>query len=249
MAEARDRKFIEEGETRAVGETAGFLVADVFGGDWSARSSVRCSGEHRASLMPSPFALGFSAGGTSSFRPMRSSRSTIAAKWSACGSQAMTYSGSLSAPERLSRVRRILVGYDGLDGGRRALERAIAEAHEPHGRITVLSVAKIPLDLDVPRNFGTLDDLSANERQPLAAPPEVVAQLRDASERLATAGLEPELIWTAGDPGRAIVETAKEIRAQVIVLGEHHHGLLGNLFGADVDAEVQREAGCDVILA
>ena len=72
---------------------------------------------------------------------------------------------------------------------------------------------------------------------------------REASERLATAGLEPELIWTAGDPGRAIVETAKEIRAQVIVLGEHHHGLLGNLFGADVDAEVQREAGCEVILA
>jgi hypothetical protein len=35
----------------------------------------------------------------------------------------------------------------------------------------------------------------------------------------------------------------------VIVLGEHHHGLLGNLFGADVDADVQREAGCHVILA
>jgi hypothetical protein len=38
-------------------------------------------------------------------------------------------------------------------------------------------------------------------------------------------------------------------RRSSIVLGEHHHGLLGNLFGADVDAEVQREAGCDVILA
>jgi len=25
--------------------------------------------------------------------------------------------------------------------------------------------------------------------------------------------------------------------------------MLGNLFGADVDAEVQREAGCEVILA
>jgi nucleotide-binding universal stress UspA family protein len=35
----------------------------------------------------------------------------------------------------------------------------------------------------------------------------------------------------------------------VIVLGEHHHGLLGNLFGEDVDAEVLREAGCEVILA
>jgi nucleotide-binding universal stress UspA family protein len=146
-------------------------------------------------------------------------------------------------------VRRILVGYDGSDGGRRALERAIAEAHESGGRITVLSVANMPLDLDVPRNFGTLDDISTDERKPLPAPPDVVAQLKEASERLASAGLEADLTWTAGNPGGAIVETAKEIRAQVIVLGEHHHGLLGNLFGADIDAEMEREAGCKVILA
>ncbi|HMD11209.1 MAG TPA: universal stress protein, partial [Marmoricola sp.] len=87
-------------------------------------------------------------------------------------------------------MRRILVGYDGSEGARRALERSIAEARDSRGRITVLSVANVPLDLDVPRNFGTLDDLSANEGQPLEAPPEVVAQLREAGERLATAGLE-----------------------------------------------------------
>jgi len=146
-------------------------------------------------------------------------------------------------------MRRILVGYDGSDGGKRALERAIAAAHESHGRVTVLSVANAPLDLDVPRNFGTLDDISADEGKALPPPPDVVAHLTEASERLASAGLEANLIWKVGDPGRAIVESAKEIRAQVIILGEHHHGLLGNLFGADVDAEVQREAGCKVILA
>jgi nucleotide-binding universal stress UspA family protein len=146
-------------------------------------------------------------------------------------------------------VRRILVGYDGSDGGKRALERAISEAHESHGRITVLSVVNVPLDLDVPRNFGTLDDISADEGKALSAPPDIVAQLTEAGERLASAGLEANLIWRAGDPGRAIVDAAKEIRAQAIVLGEHHHGLLGNLFGADVDGEVQREAGCEVILA
>src|SRR5262245_9293962 len=149
----------------------------------------------------------------------------------------------------MSRVRRILVGYDGSDGGKRALDRAIAEAHESRGRITVLSVSNMPLDLDVPRNFGTLGDISAREGEALQAPPEVVAHLTEAGERLAAAGLEANLMWTPGNPGHAIVETAKEIRAHVIVLGEHHHGLLGNLFGADVDAEVQREAGCEVILA
>ena len=155
----------------------------------------------------------------------------------------------MNPDERLFRVRRILVGYDGSDGGRRALERAISEAHESRGRITVLSVANMPLDLDVPRNFGTLGDISVDEGKPLHAPPDVVAHLTEAGERLASAGLEANLAWTAGNPGRAIVETAKEIRANVIVLGEHHHGFLSSLFGADVAAEVQREAGCEVILA
>jgi nucleotide-binding universal stress UspA family protein len=66
---------------------------------------------------------------------------------------------------------------------------------------------------------------------------------------LDAAGLDADLTWTAGEPAHAIVETARLIGARVIVLGEHHHGFLGKLFGADVDAGVQREAGCEVILA
>ncbi len=113
----------------------------------------------------------------------------------------------------------------------------------------MLSVANVPLDLDVPRNFGTLDDISALEGAPLSPPPQVVEHLTEARERLAAAGLDPELMWAAGEAGRAIVETASRIRADVIVLGERHHGFLAGIFGGDVDGEVQREAGCKVILA
>jgi nucleotide-binding universal stress UspA family protein len=146
-------------------------------------------------------------------------------------------------------MRRILVGYDGSSGGRRALDRAIADARKSHGHVTVLSVADVPLDLSVPRNFGTFGDISAREGSPLSPPPDVVAHLTDARDRLAAAGLDADLAWAAGEPGREILETARRIRAHVIVLGEHHHGFLGNLFGADIDAAVQREAGCQVILA
>jgi nucleotide-binding universal stress UspA family protein len=146
-------------------------------------------------------------------------------------------------------MRRILVGYDGSDGGRRALDRAVAEAQDSRGRIVVLSVVNMPLDLDVPRNFGTLDDISSREGAELAPPPDLVEHLTEAREHLAAAGFDAEVIWGAGEPGHVIVDTAKRIRAHVIVVGEHHHSLLGNLFGADVGAEVQREAGCDVILA
>jgi nucleotide-binding universal stress UspA family protein len=153
------------------------------------------------------------------------------------------------AREIVRLVSRILVGYDGTEAGRRALERAIDEARGSKARITVLSVANMPLGLDVPRNFGTLDDISPGEDGPLSPPPDVVAHLAEARDVLAAAGLDPDLAWAAGEPGHEIVETAKRIRARTIVLGEHHHGFLSNLFGDDVDEEVQREAGCTVILA
>jgi hypothetical protein len=71
------------------------------------------------------------------------------------------------------RVRRILVGFDGSDGGLRALERAIAEWRDSRTHITVLSVANVPLDPEAPRYFGTLDDISAREGAALAPPPDV----------------------------------------------------------------------------
>ena len=146
-------------------------------------------------------------------------------------------------------MRRILVGYDGSEGGRRALDRAISDARSSKAHVTVLSVAAMPLDPNVPRNFGTLDDISAREGAAWSPPPDVVSHLEEAGSRLSAAGLPADLMWAAGEPGRTIVETAKRVRANVIVLGEHHHGFLSGLFGADVDAAVQREAGCDVILA
>jgi nucleotide-binding universal stress UspA family protein len=146
-------------------------------------------------------------------------------------------------------MRRILVGYDGSDGGRRALERAVEEANVAGGRVTVLSVFDLPVDPNGPRYFGTLDDISEHEGEALSPPPSVVDHLTEARERLTQAGIDADLEWAAGEPGRAIVDAARRLQASVIVIGEHHHGFLGRLFGADVDAEVQREAGCGVILA
>jgi nucleotide-binding universal stress UspA family protein len=146
-------------------------------------------------------------------------------------------------------VSRILVGYDGSNAGRRALDRAVAEARQSHAHVTVLCVANMPLDPEVPRYFGTLDDIAPGEGGPLSPPPDVIAHLKEARDLLAAAGVDPDLAWAAGDPGKEIVETAKRVHARVIVLGEHHHGFLSGLFGGDVDEAVQREAGCTVILA
>lgn len=107
----------------------------------------------------------------------------------------------------------ILVGYDGSDGAKRALDRAVVEARDRHMRTAVVSVASMPLDLDAPRYDGTLDDISPDEGRPLSPPPEIVAHLEEAREILAAAGVDSELTSAAGEPGHEIVEVARRVRS------------------------------------
>jgi nucleotide-binding universal stress UspA family protein len=146
-------------------------------------------------------------------------------------------------------VRTILVGYDDSDAARRALDRAVEEARGADARVVVLSVAEMALDPQVPRFYGTLNDIADWEGRPLEAPPELVEQLAQARQTLEAADVQGEYRWAAGEPARWIADTARDVAADVVVLGEHHHSLLGRLFGEDVAAEVQRELGCELIRA
>lgn len=110
-------------------------------------------------------------------------------------------------------MSRILVGYDGSDGAKRALDRAVVEARDRHMRTAVVSVASMPLDLDAPRYYGTLDDISPDEGRPLSPPPEIVAHLEEAREILAAAGVDSELTSAAGEPGHEIAEVARRVRS------------------------------------
>jgi nucleotide-binding universal stress UspA family protein len=146
-------------------------------------------------------------------------------------------------------VNGVLVGFDDSAAAGRALDRAIEEARARHTRLVVLSVFEVPLDPQVDRYFGTLDDIADWEGQPIAPPPELVGLLAEARERVEGAGLQADFMWAAGEPGRAIVDAARDARVEVVVLGEHHHGFVAGLLGKDVAAEVERELGSTVILA
>jgi nucleotide-binding universal stress UspA family protein len=146
-------------------------------------------------------------------------------------------------------VSGVLVGFDDSAAARRALDRGITEAQARNVRLVVLSVFEVPLDPQVDRFFGTLDDVADWEGQPIAPPPELVGLLTEAREEVEAAGLEADFMWAAGEPGRAIVDAARDAKADVVVLGEHHHGFLSGLFGADVAATVERDLGAAVIVA
>lgn len=143
----------------------------------------------------------------------------------------------------------VLVGFDDSAAARRALDRGIEEARARHIRLVVLSVFEVPLDPQVDRYFGTLDDVADWEGKPIAPPPELVGLLAQARDEAAAAGVPADFLWAAGEPGRAIVEAAKDARADLVVLGEHHHGFLSGLLGTDVAAEVERQLGSAVIVA
>jgi nucleotide-binding universal stress UspA family protein len=106
----------------------------------------------------------------------------------------------------------------------------------------------MPLNPEGPQNFGTLDDSPAR-MIPLVEPPELEPVLAEAKERVESAGLTGEYMWAAGDPANEIVEAAKDRGASLIVIGSHHHGMLARILGADVAAQIKRDAGCDVIVA
>jgi nucleotide-binding universal stress UspA family protein len=146
----------------------------------------------------------------------------------------------------MSKKRTILVGYDGLDAADRALARAIDEARASNAKLIVLAVAEMPLNPEGPQNFGTLDDSPAT-MIPLAEPPQLDPVLGRAQEHVEAAGLKADYVWAAGEPAHEIVVAAREQGVDLVVVGHHHHGLMGRLLGEDVAAGVERAAGCQVI--
>ena len=57
-----------------------------------------------------------------------------------------------------------------------------------------------------------------------------------------------DYVWAPGEPARLIVNVAKDRGASTIVVGHHHHSMLGRLFGTDVAADVRRDADCEVVV-
>jgi universal stress protein A len=146
-------------------------------------------------------------------------------------------------------VRTIVVGYDGEAAAVRALDRAIEEARSSSSgsRLVVVAVSEMPLNPEGPQTFGSLDDTPAR-MIPLVEPPELEPVFAAARERIEAANLAADYVWDAGEPAAAIVGAAREQKADLVVVGSHHHGLLSRVLGGDVAAEVKRSAGCDVIV-
>jgi nucleotide-binding universal stress UspA family protein len=116
---------------------------------------------------------------------------------------------SLPAPRPANGYRQILLAYDGSKGAHAALERVAAIA-SPGSTVTVVTV--IPFE-----SVG-------------ASPDPIKPELRDwqwralteASARLERRGIHAFIEAAAGNPAPVILEVARTLNADVVVLGRGH---------------------------
>jgi len=134
-------------------------------------------------------------------------------------------------------ARTILLCYDGSAEAGRALERVAELAAAVPSRVVVLSVAE-PLYHEPPFT-GYADPREEQEHRRL---------LDDALEELRRRGVDAESAAPTGDTANSIVDEARERRADLVVVGSRHRGLVERLLFGSVSAEVVVEAPCDVLV-
>jgi nucleotide-binding universal stress UspA family protein len=136
---------------------------------------------------------------------------------------------------RLNRVK-LLVGYDGSEGGRDALElaRILGEA----SGASVLVVTVLPYG-PLPIPYKILEAKEAERAQPL---------FEEARRRLG--GLEVETrAFGGGSPAGVINDLAEREGGETIVVGSPHRGVLGRVVIGSVADGLLHGAPCEVVVA
>lgn len=133
-------------------------------------------------------------------------------------------------------MKSIVLAYDGSDPAKRALDRTSEFAND--AAVTVVSVVRI-----LPasgRAAGAIDQDEVAERE---------QELTEAAAYLRGKGIEPKTVEAHGiDVGAAIVEEARGLDADLIVVGSTGKNLGKRLVLGSVSTKVVHEAPCDVLV-
>jgi nucleotide-binding universal stress UspA family protein len=134
-------------------------------------------------------------------------------------------------------MSKLLVGYDGTESAKAALDRAAAMTLYGD-TLGVISVA--PRVAGGPRSGG-----------PFVAgdgPAEHRAELAEAMEFLAGRGVEARTIEAIGDPADAICEAAERDGYSLIIVGSRNQNGMKRALLGSVSDRVAHHASCDVLI-
>jgi nucleotide-binding universal stress UspA family protein len=131
-------------------------------------------------------------------------------------------------------LRTVLLAYDGSEEAEEALSLAIELVRCLQADMHVVAV--VDPDRGAPGVEVEADRRYAWQR------------LRDAENLTARAGLTVRLDVVEGEPAAQIVEQARRVTADIIVLGHARHGRLDRLTGGSVVGLVLDQAPCAVLM-
>lgn len=144
--------------------------------------------------------------------------------------------------------RHILIATGGAEHSLKAEARAAELAKALGAKLTVLSVMRLAgaaegMVAGLPMEAGSI---SAQVYEDLQARQQTI--LDEACARLTAQGLEVEARLETGSAGRAIVDVAKELHCDLIVVGRRKLSAVGALALGSVSDFVNRHAHCDVLI-
>lgn len=136
--------------------------------------------------------------------------------------------------------KRILVGLDGSEGSKRALDAALHLAQEQGAELLGLSVEE-----HLPRYAAMVDEVEETKQQ---ANEYFAGVQREAYDRAKYAGVELSVATLAGHAAQEIVRYAAAREVDLLVLGHAGHtGIWGGFLGTTAD-KIVRHAPCSVLV-
>jgi nucleotide-binding universal stress UspA family protein len=133
-------------------------------------------------------------------------------------------------------MKTIVVGYDGSDCAKRALDRAV-QLCEQDTKLEV--VGAVHIAPQVKGSISAVDPIEREERE---------RDLDEASKLLKQAGVKGSTVIVHGDPARAIAQCAEETEADLVVVGTHGRGSVGRALRGSVSAALLHHAPCDLLV-
>ena len=134
--------------------------------------------------------------------------------------------------------RNVVVAYDGSEGAKAALARAVEIATRDDSALTVVEATPERIPALVP---------GARRQSPPEAAAEARRELRRAVEEL-DPSLEASPWVVGGPPARAIITVAEDIEADLIVTGSRNRGPVARAVLGSVSTEILHDARCDVLV-
>lgn len=136
--------------------------------------------------------------------------------------------------------RHLLVGYDGSAGSRAALLTALRLARQSDGQVTAVTVQP-----HLPRYGATLGEVDEERLVEAAEARRLANEVRAGADEH---GMQVTSRVVAGHAAQELVRAAKDVGADLIVLGHSGHSALwGALLGATTE-RVSRHAPCSVLI-